>query len=174
MTTFRPLTLADVPASRDLRLEALRNHPEAFGSDYNDLVNAGESFWLDRVRGSFENGDYARVTLAESAGQLVGMAGTIRETGAKVRHQAFIWGVYVRPAFRGQGVAAGLIHACVEWCREKQLRGVRLSVEAGNVSAIRCYARLGFNVFGVQRDVIRVGDVYHDELLMYRKLKNDE
>ena len=45
-----------------------------------------------------------------------------------------------------------------------------MSKVTGVSEAIRCYRRCGFRVCGVQPEVIRVGDVYHDELLMWRRV----
>jgi RimJ/RimL family protein N-acetyltransferase len=39
-----------------------------------------------------------------------------------------------------------------------------------NAPAIRCYARHGFTVYGVEPEVIFANGVYYDELLMLRRL----
>ena len=166
---YRPITLADVQTTRQMRLDALRDHLEAFGSDYNDLLAAPANYWHDRVAASFE-GKTARVIVAESNGELAGMAGVIQDQGAKVDHQAFIWGVYVRPAFRGRRVVDGMMRALIDWCGERKLRKVRLSATTSNSAAIQAYQRVGFNVYGIEQEVIRVGYVYHDEVLMWRRI----
>jgi len=48
--TIRPGTEEDAPAYRELRLEALRNHPEAFSSDYETALAKPMSFWTQRLR----------------------------------------------------------------------------------------------------------------------------
>ena len=39
-----------------------------------------------------------------------------------------------------------------------------------NAPAIRCYQRCGFIVYGLSPEEIRVGEAYHDELLMFRRV----
>jgi ribosomal protein S18 acetylase RimI-like enzyme len=166
--TIRPIRLEDIDAFKALRLEALRSHPSEFGADYQESLNAPESMWHERIQSSLDN--VGRVFLAESRNALAAMAGVLRDRGAKVNHSAFIWGVYVCPASRGQGLGERLIRSAIEWCRQENVRIVRLTVVAGNDAAIRCYKRCGFEEVGVQLEVIRVGDTYHDELLMWRRI----
>jgi ribosomal protein S18 acetylase RimI-like enzyme len=166
--TIRPIRSDDVEAFKALRLEALKSHPSAFGSDYHESLCAPESFWRERMQPTFDN--TGRIFLADAGEQLAAMTGVLRDKGAKVDHSAFIWGVYVRPAFRGRGLAERLIRSVIEWCESEKVRIVRLTVVTTNLSAIRCYKRCGFEEVGVQPEVIRVGDTYHDELLMWRRI----
>ncbi len=165
---IRPIRADDIAAFKALRLEALRAHPEAFGSDYHESLNAPESMWQERIQTSLDNA--GRIFLANTGDELAGMTGVLREKGAKVNHSAFIWGVYVRSAYRSRGLGERLIRAAIEWCGEATLRSVRLTVVTTNLSAIRCYQRCGFIETGVQPEVIRVGETYHDELLMWRRI----
>jgi ribosomal protein S18 acetylase RimI-like enzyme len=165
---IRPIRGDDVEAFKALRLEALRTHPDSFGSDYHESLSAPESMWQDRIRTSLEN--KGRIFLADAGSELAGMTGVVRENGAKVNHSTFIWGVYVRPAYRGQGLGERLIRSAIEWCELEKLRYARLTVVTSNLSAIRCYKRCGFEEVGVQPEVIRTGETYHDELLMVRRI----
>jgi len=166
----RPTRKEDAPTYRDLRLEALRLHPEAFGADYETCRAWPAAEWEDRVvRGG---GDEAGITFVAQApdGALVGMMGVFRGDGPKARHGGLIWGVYVREAWRGRGAADALLGACVDWARERGLRLVKLAVVTTNASAIRLYVRHGFSVYGVEPEVIFADGIYHDELLMVRRL----
>lgn len=166
---IRPTQPGDVPAFRDLRLAALHDHPEAFGADYAEQSARPVTAWEEGVcRGA---GDDLGITyVAEAGGALVAMAGIYREPSAKVRHNGTIWGVYVRPAWRGAGLADRLIDACMSWARLQRLRVVRLAVATTNAPAIRCYLRCGFSVYGVDPEVIYHDGAYYDELLMARRL----
>jgi GNAT superfamily N-acetyltransferase len=48
---------------------------------------------------------------------LIGMAGIAQEEGAKSRHKARLWGVYVIPARRGLGIGRALVEAAIEFAR---------------------------------------------------------
>lgn len=165
-TVIRVLTEADVVAFRELRLEGLRDHPEAFGADYVESLERPMEFWVERLR---RDADDAAVYGLDTGGALGGMAGIRRLEGPKLRHTAMIWGVFIQPAWRGQGFADGLLGACIGWAARHALHSTRLSVVVTNIGAIRCYARNGFTVYGVEPAIIRVGDTYYDELLMARR-----
>lgn len=166
--TIRPLTERDAAEYRELRLEALQNHPTAFGMDYEASAAQPDSHWAERLAPSDDRATF----VAEAGGQFVGMAGIFRSSNTKERHAGYIWGVYVRPAWRGQRLADMLVGACLAWAQERGLRLVRLSLTVTNASAIRCYLRCGFSVYGVEPEVIHWDGVYYDELLMVRRLVN--
>ena len=170
---IRPVREADLAAYRALRLEALRAHPEAFGSDYAEQAKEPHSYWEGRIRSSVE-GEASRIVVAAgaagAAGELAGTAGVFRDGGVKTRHSAILVGVYVAPPWRGRRLADALVGGAVAWCAAAGVRIVRLAVETGNVPAIRCYRRCGFTLYGVDPEVIRVGDTFHDELLMWRRV----
>jgi RimJ/RimL family protein N-acetyltransferase len=98
------------------------------------------------------------------------MAGIARDEAVKMRHNAMIWGMYVRPAWRGARLAGALIDACLAWAGRQRLRVVKLAVVTTNAPAIRCYLRCGFSVYGVDAEVIHHNGVYYDELLMARRI----
>jgi RimJ/RimL family protein N-acetyltransferase len=164
---IRQAVLADVPAFRELRLQALHDHPTAFAMDYESTLSQPETYWQERLGGL---GKENMIYFAEHEGQLAGMCGLYWRESPKIRHSATIWGVYVRPQWRGQQVAEALMDACLDFAREKQFTIVKLGVVSNNIAAIRCYARCGFKVYGVEPQVIRWDGVTYDELLMARTI----
>ncbi|HEY4689515.1 MAG TPA: GNAT family N-acetyltransferase [Anaerolineae bacterium] len=167
--TIRPAALDDVEAYRDLRLEALRLHPEVFGSDYTSDLAEPMARWADRIRRSTGEGE-GIIFFAEAGGRLIGMTGVVRGYIPKGAHSGTIWGVFVRPEWRGLRIADALIDACIDWARARGVRLVKLGVVTTNTPAIRCYARCGFTVYGVEPEVIHANGAYYDELLMVRRL----
>jgi RimJ/RimL family protein N-acetyltransferase len=159
----------DATSYRDLRLEALRNHPEAFWEDYEEQAALPTPFWQEQLRNVHDSSS-SLIQLAVSDGTLVGMTAISRTESPKHRHVGVIWGVYVRPAWRGLRIANNLIASCLAWAQTQQLRVVKLAVSATNVAAIRCYLRCGFSVYGVDPEVIYYDGMYYDELLMARHL----
>ena len=164
---IRPTDDIDVDAFIDLRLEALRTHPESFGSDYDESRRRDRGHWLDRMRTTDRQTTY----VAQASDGLVGMTGIFREEGIKVRHLASIWGVYVRPAWRRIGLAGAMINACMDWARAPgDVRIVRLTVITENPSAVRCYRRCGFEQYGLAEDVIHANGKFYDEYLLAKRL----
>lgn len=170
---LRPTREGDAPAYRDLRLEGLRLHPEAFGADYASSAAQPPEHWEERVRqGAL--GDKGVTYVAEVEGSLVGMMTLVRFPEAKVRHSGSIVGVYITAAWRGCGVADALMEACLAHGRALGMRVVRLGVATSNTPAIGLYLRHGFAVYGVERESILVDGKIVDELLMVRFLYGEE
>ncbi|HEX4053046.1 MAG TPA: GNAT family N-acetyltransferase [Tepidisphaeraceae bacterium] len=166
--SIRGIRESDLAAYKALRLEALREHPESFGTDYEEDGALPESVWVERVRKAVEDPG-GRIVLADAGDELAGMVGVHRNPGAKTRHAASIWGVYVRPQYRGKRMVDQMIEEILNWCRPRGVRIVRLSATPTGPAA-RCYQRCGFQVYGVSPEEIRVGEKYYDELLMWRRV----
>jgi ribosomal protein S18 acetylase RimI-like enzyme len=156
---------------RELRLEELSNHPEAFTYDLTVARGEGVEFWAERIR-NYEREQSGAIMVARSGEQLVGIAGIVRADRPKTRHNASIWGVYVRPEWRGYHVAEALIVECLAWAQAQKLVLVKLEVISANTAAIRCYTRCGFTVYGVDPQVIFSDGVYYDELMMVKRVQS--
>ncbi len=159
---IRPFGLADVATFRVLRLEALAAHPDAFGSAAADEAALPDDAVAARMAGGDTFGAFAGEALA-------GMAGFMVHAGRKRRHKAMLWGVYVRPAWRGRGVAAALVDRVLAHAAGR-VELVQLSVVVGNASARRLYESRGFTVYGTEVHSLKLPDRYADELLMVRFL----
>jgi RimJ/RimL family protein N-acetyltransferase len=162
---IRPAVEEDALSYRELRLEALRNHPEAFSADYETNRAKPTSFWAERLRAN--NPDMPVMTyFAIHADKLIGMCSIVYANSPKTRHTSTIVGMYVRPEWRGLHVAERLIDACIEWASTQEIILVKLAVVTTNAPAIRCYARSGFQVYGIEPQALHLNDRYYDELLM--------
>ncbi|MCC7272248.1 MAG: GNAT family N-acetyltransferase [Alphaproteobacteria bacterium] len=159
---IRPFGRADVAAFRALRLEALISHPDAFGSAAADEALLPDEAVAARMAGGDTFGAFDRE-------QLVGMAGFMVHAGRKRRHKGMLWGVYVRPAWRGRGLAAALVDRVLAHAAGR-VELVQLSVVVGNKSARRLYESRGFTAYGTETHSLKLPDGYVDELLMVRFL----
>jgi ribosomal protein S18 acetylase RimI-like enzyme len=167
--SIRFIRESDVATFKALRLEALQAHPESYQTDYDEEVAQPDVVWRDRV-GKAAGDPSGSIVLADAGDELAGMVGVWRGTGVKTRHEANIWGVYVRPKYRGNKLTDQMIAEALGWCRGGGVRIVRLTVVTSKTAAVCCYERSGFMVYGVCPEKIRIGDVYHDELLMWRRV----
>lgn len=170
--TIRAATTDDAVALRALRLEALASQPEAFTADYDRTEADPAETWADRIRQN-EAADEGVICVAQADNGLVGMTGLYRGNRPKTQHSATIWGVYVTAPWRGQGIANALIEACLDWARQRGVTVAKLGVATTNTPAIHCYARCGFQVYGLEPQVIRYDGVCYDELLMARAIRVD-
>jgi ribosomal protein S18 acetylase RimI-like enzyme len=144
----------------------LREHPDAFGSSYEEQVAQPLAFFALRLRA--EPGAPDNVLLgAFDGGHLVGSVGLWREDGAKDRHKAEIISMYTAPEVRGRGVGKALLDAAIARVRAADgIEQILLAVTTQNTPARRLYAARGFQTYGVERHALKVGDRYYDEELM--------
>jgi ribosomal protein S18 acetylase RimI-like enzyme len=159
---IRRLAADDAAAYRDIRLEALERHPDAFGADLDDERNMTPDDVTDRlarstVFGAFDHGD------------LVGVAGWYRLNGDKLGHRGALWGMYVRPGARGKGLGAALVRRVLDDA-SGQVEQLHLTVTTTNGPARRLYERAGFASYGVEPRALKFDGAYIDEVLMVRPL----
>ena len=152
-TEIRRVHLDDWQASRQLRLDALRDEAAsiAFLESYEDAARRPDEFWEDRVRRSAEGDDAAQFVavddeaLVGTVTVLVQPAGSHDYHGRLIEHRrAVLVGVYVRPQHRGAGLIDALIDAAAQWCRQRDVTELVLDVHRDNVRAQRAYRRAGF------------------------------
>jgi RimJ/RimL family protein N-acetyltransferase len=160
----RRLEADDVADYRELRLEGLTSHPEAFGASWKDESAKPASWWAERLETSTVFGGW----IDESP--LLGVAGFHVNGAAKRRHRGILWGMYVRPAARGSGLAASLVQRVIEQARPL-VEEISLTVVASNATAYRLYSAAGFEQYGLERRALKIGDTYYDEVLMALPLR---
>lgn len=163
------------PAYQHIRLEALKNEPQAFSSSYITFSQKPDSYWQMRLAQAAEGTSgwllFARptppaVTPSTPADPVVGMIGAFRideEPGV-----AEIVSVYVTPAWRGKGVGRALMTAIIQTlCQEGSFHTLRLGVSDSQINAQTLYRSLGFQLKDSLQAVLADGKV-HQEYLMER------
>ncbi|QVQ26212.1 GNAT family N-acetyltransferase [Achromobacter deleyi] len=159
----RRLTVSDAASLRQLRLDALVETPESFGSSYEEehtLTLEDIREWIAPANDGAMFGVFADEALA-------GMVGVGRQRMLKMRHKAHIWSMYVTPAQRGRGLGRLLMQAAIAHAQTMRgIRQVQLSVTANNAAAAALYASLGFAVYGHEPEALCVNGKLYDEALM--------
>lgn len=156
---LRRLTPEDAVLFKTIRLECLYNHPECFGSSFEDEQHRTISQFAERIR---QNTIWAAF---DDQRNIMGTVGIALGKTDKTRHNALIWGMYVRPEARHSGLSRQLITQAIAEVKDV-CRSIRLSVVATNTPAIRLYTAAGFRTWAVDSEALKVGEVYYDELLM--------
>jgi ribosomal protein S18 acetylase RimI-like enzyme len=131
---------------RQVRLRALADSPDAFGSTLAEEQDRAPDAWAARLAAAAVSGrDYPLV--AELAGAVVGLLwAKVDATDSAIVN---IFQVWVAPEARGRGAAAALLGEAVSWARSKHARSVQLGVTCGDTAARRLYVRAGFADAGV-------------------------
>jgi len=156
--TIRPLRTGEAALYRDIRLEALRTHPDALAAPYEHEAAQPLGFFAGRLRDSTVFGGFRGLAL-------LGVAGFMVRSGVRRAHIGTLWGMYVRAEARGTGLSRLLVEAVLDHARD-HVEVVRLTVTANNTVAHRLYAAAGFEPYGVERHALKVDGRYLDEVLM--------
>ena len=166
---IRRLTEHDANEMRQLRRNALEAHPASFSESVEEFLAVPVETHAARLR----SGGPSLVFGACDGVKLVGMAGFFRETRIKRRHKGTVWGVYVSPEYRGQGVARAILIALLEAVRALPgLACVLLSVNTEQSAARNLYVSLGFRSYGVEPNALSVDGRYFDEEFMVLEYPN--
>ncbi|CAG2129738.1 Mycothiol acetyltransferase [Cupriavidus yeoncheonensis] len=164
---LRLLSPADAAVFQALRLEGLVEAPEAFASSLDEEKDLP----IPVVAGRLAASDDGAVFGAFDGAALAGVVGVMREARAKHRHKAFIWGMYVAPAWRDRKLGRALMELALR--RAAAMPGVRqvtLCVNAGSTGAVRLYESLGFVRFGLEPDALYIAPHFHDKVDMMVRL----
>ncbi|KAL7952853.1 acyl-CoA N-acyltransferase [Trichoderma compactum] len=167
MFELRTLSADDWEEWKAVRLRALANAPDAFGSGFNDWANAPESRWRSRL--SIRNAiDLVAYKIDETATErVVGMA-----TGVPTGNgEAEIISMWVDPSFRGRGLASSLIGKIASWAVQSGFIELRLAVRPDNTIARSVYQHNSFIVSDEPGDRIPDG---RREIIMVHNLRNNQ
>ena len=174
---LRDLTVADAQAFWALRLLGLQTDPSAFGSSWEESHTMPFEQVVALVAERTTGPDYAILgAFVEEKGEerLVGVTGFRRHENMKERHKSFIWGVFVHPDHRGQGIAGALLDDLIRrHAAQPGIRQIQLQVTAQNEGAVGLYASRGFQVFGREEEALFVDGRYYTDLHMVRRLDMD-
>jgi GNAT superfamily N-acetyltransferase len=141
----RQLRSAEFERWRDLRLRALRDSPNAFGTRYDDELGRPLSSWRERARDLAAGG--ARVMFVVDTGEehLAGCAGAYTEADGTPR----VISMWVAPEIRMQGAGGDLLRNLADWARQRDASRLTLMVVRGNSPATALYETFGFRPTGV-------------------------
>jgi RimJ/RimL family protein N-acetyltransferase len=167
--TIRIATPEDAASLQELRLESLMMHPEAFAADVDKTAADGVDAWVKQITDNAET--HAGVISVAYAGTgLIGMAGIARGHWPKTRHFGTLWGVYVKPDWRGYHIGEGMVNEIIEWATENEMTVIYLGATVSEQPAIRCYTRCGFKEYGIEPKAIFYNGNYYDQVLMVKLL----
>ncbi|MBW2268050.1 MAG: GNAT family N-acetyltransferase [Deltaproteobacteria bacterium] len=109
---IRSLREGDAGAYRAIRRESLLAAPLAFASSPDEDFASDPEVLRSHLRGSPD-----KVIFRAFVNSLVGALGLFRDPHQKSAHKAHLWGMYVQPTHRGQGLGSELLEATLRHAR---------------------------------------------------------
>lgn len=145
-------------AFQDLRLAALQEHPEAFGSSYEEeSIMSAESFKEGykkcEIFGAFIEHDF------------VGCAGFFVQSPIKMCHRGVLFSMYVAPTHRNKGIANLLVKTVIDHAKKCVLQ-LHATVVTSNQSALNLYEKNGFVIYGTEPRSLKIDSHFFDEHMM--------
>lgn len=133
--TVRTLSEDDWQDYRSVRLEALRESPEAFAATAEQEEAYDEAFWRERMVRSER-------LVAERDGRAIGVVSIGTAKGSDSTAELF--GLWVHPAARGSGVATRLVKDGAERARQRGKSHLVYWVGTENGRAVAFASGMGF------------------------------
>lgn len=146
MPVIRPFLPTEWQLYRALRLAALRDAPDAFGSTLAREEAFPEAEWITRLAKASASA-LDRPLVAEDDGRAVGLCWV--RIDANDTTTAALYQVWVHPDARRKGIGQGLLEAAMRWAQDAGARTMMLTVAVGRDSAVQLYRRAGFLEVGV-------------------------
>lgn len=153
LITVRKFEVAEFSSYQSLRLSALEESPDAFGSTLSAEQLLTTEEWASRLQDGCNSG-LDQPLIGQVGTTAAGLAwGKVDRSDSTIVHLYQMW---VAPEFRGRGIARLLLRMIVAWTASRQARSVHLGVASGESSAMRLYVSEGFVPFG-QVEPLRSG-----------------
>jgi ribosomal protein S18 acetylase RimI-like enzyme len=145
---IRPFLAAEWPLYRELRLRALQDSPDAYGSILALEAGLSEVEWAERLAHGVHSARELPL-VAECEGEPCGLAWVRLDDDAA--ESAHLYQMWVAAGQRRRGVGRALVDAAAEWARQLGAKRLDLDVTSNNEAAILLYERAGFVTYGEPR-----------------------
>lgn len=162
--TIKRLAEADYPQYAELRVEGFTHQTREFRFSPEDERGLKKDDVIKRIKHEFIIGVFDQE-------KLIGIGGVTPCSGSKLNHRALLWGMYVKPAYRGMGLSNKIVASLLAESEEMGIEKVLLTVVSGNTTAISLHEKWGFSPYAIDRLAVKVGENdYLDEMLMVKSL----
>lgn len=164
------LTPKDYEQFYSLRLASLEECPEEFATDAESWKNATRETINKLLIHSEERQD-TPILGAWKNDELVGLIGVNRDMRPSVMHKSTLWGFYVAPDHRKQGIGSTLLKEVVKVARATpDLRLIRAVVTVTSTAALSLLEKHGFKVYGREPEAKKLNDTYYDQVYLWLRL----
>jgi GNAT superfamily N-acetyltransferase len=145
---IRTLEPHEMNLHRDIRLQALRDAPDAFGTIASEAEAQPLSYWEDLTRAVTAPGQQVMFLACEGDTALGCTYGLLDRDRREVGR---VGGMWVTSAARRQGVGRALLQAVMAWARGRHLQRLELWAPAHSPAAVALYQQAGFRETGQRK-----------------------
>jgi RimJ/RimL family protein N-acetyltransferase len=139
--TSRQLSATDWEIYRDIRLQALKNHPAYFLPSKDETLFS-ESDWRQRLG----NPNAATFGLFRGT-EIIGISTIARENNHPAAERAFLVGTYIKKDFRRKGLSERLFQLRLEWAKEqKNIKTLLLEHREDNLPIQKSHQKFAFKL----------------------------
>jgi ribosomal protein S18 acetylase RimI-like enzyme len=163
------MTREDGTAYQALRLESLRENPQAFLSTFETENQLHETVFADHLDAAYHppHLGYFGIFINDELAGYVQIATSYLE---KQKHIVFLNNLYVGLRFRRHKYATQLLNHVFAELHAAGVERIYLSCTARNAPAQRLYRHLDFHRYGVKTKAIKWQNSYDDEVEMVKIL----
>ena len=153
--------MEDLETFRAVRIKALTESPEAFGTTLERALQRDLESWRIQLESTVA-GNQRNTQLAFAGLDCVGLAALYEKQN--IPREGEILMMWVAPRQRGTGIAKGLLENLLDWSRETEFNRVTLAVTESNQRAIQFYKTFGFSEFGGKVEIDTDRNLYGIEM----------
>lgn len=165
---IRKLTKDDAEDYSHIRLEALYNNPDSFGTIYHEEAIKTIDEFRDRI--PVDNNNFILGCYEDK--ELIGIVAFHQEERIKVRHKAYIRSMYVQQKDREKGIGKLLLNELIERAKAiKEIEILLLDVVTNNRAAKQLYLSFGFQIYGIEKMAYKFNNQYFDMESMSLRIK---
>ena len=143
MLTIRTFKPEEWQLYKSLRLQSLKDAPDAFGSTWERESPRPDEEWMARLSDVDDRFSFPVVAFWDD--EPAGLAWGRIEAVSPDR--ADLYQMWASPNYRGRGIGRGLLDAVLQWASDRA-EYIVLGVTLGNDSARALYESVGFQAFG--------------------------
>ncbi|WP_462418544.1 GNAT family N-acetyltransferase [Kytococcus sp. Marseille-QA3725] len=148
--TVRELAADEWEIFRTLRLRALQEDPEAFVASYEEESEQSDGEWQERMKHSTRIG-------AQQGSEWVALASVGDEGTRQDDDLGEVYGIWVTPSLRGEGVARQLMEHAEQVARNAGYSHLVYWVNTDNARAVAFASSIGYRPTEGRRDVVVEG-----------------
>lgn len=161
---FRKVNPNEIELYHIIRLECLKNHPENFGTLYEEEL-CSSSFKFDKIIAQIDSTDFLMGAFIDKT--LIGTCGFIQEKRIKTKHAGELSQMYISTEYRGYKIAAGLLQATIKTAFQNPfLEQIILAVSDRNEAAKNLYNKNNFKEYGRLNNYFKYSNEYETQVFM--------